>query len=309
MKAIECTKYGPPSVLKICEVEKPVPKDDEVCIRVFATAVTASDVFIRSGRVSIPLWVPFRLAMGITKPRQPILGIVFAGKIESVGKNIRRFKTDDQVYGLSGFKLGCYAEFMCMKEVDSKNGCISIKPSALSYEEATSVAYGGLLALQRVEAANIKRGNKVLIYGASGTTGTIAVQLAKYYGAEVTGICSTSNVEFVKSLGADNVIDYTRINYPNQSCKFDFILDAVGKKKKSLLKEACRSLLTDKGRYVSIDDGDLELQSDRLDTLKELCDSGEIRAIIDRVYPFEQIVAAHEYVSAGHKVGGVAITV
>lgn len=309
MKAIICTKYGPPEVLKMKEVEKPAPKDDEVLIKIFATAVTASDIFIRGSQIPIQFWIPMRIMLGFTKPRKSIIGLVLAGKIESVGKNVKRFKLGDQVYGLTGFGLGAYAEYKCMKETDSTYGCLALKPNNLSYEEATVAAYGGLLAFQYMEKGNIQRGQKVLIYGASGTSGTTAVQFAKYLGAEVTGVCSTSNIELVKSLGADSVIDYTKKDSINLIKQYDFILDAVGKIKTSELKETCKKALTPKGKYVSIDDGKLILDSNRLALIKELVENGHIKPVVDRSYPLEQIVEAHEYVGKGHKKGGVAITI
>ncbi len=309
MKAIICTKYGPPEVLKLKEVEKPAPKDDEVLIKIYATAVTASDIFIRGSQIPIQFWIPMRIMLGLTKPRKSIIGLVLAGEIESAGKNIKRFKPGDQVYGLTGFGLGAYAEYKCMKETDSTYGCLALKPNNLSYEEATVAAYGGLLAFQYMEKGNIQRGQKVLIYGASGTSGTTAVQYAKYLGAEVTGVCSTSNIELVKSLGADTVIDYTKEDSINLIKQYDFILDAVGKIKTSKLKEACKKALTPKGKYVSIDDGKLILDSNRLALIKELIENGHIKPVVDRSYPLEQIVEAHEYVGKGHKKGGVAITI
>jgi NADPH:quinone reductase-like Zn-dependent oxidoreductase len=309
MKAIVCTKYGPPEVLKMKEVEKPTPKDDEILIKIFATAVTASDIFIRGSQIPIQFWIPMRIMLGLTKPRKSIIGLVLAGKIESVGKNVKRFNLGDQVYGLTGFGLGAYAEYKCMKETDSTYGCLALKPNNLSYEEATVAAYGGLLAFQYMEKGNIQRGQKVLIYGASGTCGTTAVQFAKYLGAEVTGVCSTSNLELVKSLGADSVIDYTKKDYINLIKQYDFILDAVGKIKTSELKEKCKKALAPKGKYVSIDDGKLILDSNRLALIKELVETGHIKPVVDRSYPLEQIVEAHEYVGKGHKKGGVAITI
>ena len=309
MKAIVCTKYGPPEVLKMKEVEKPAPKDDEVLIKIFATAVTASDIFIRGSQIPIQFWIPMRIMLGLTKPRKSIIGLVLAGKIESAGKNVKRFKLGDQVYGLTGFGLGAYAEYKCMKETDSTSGCLALKPNNLSYEEATVAAYGGLLAFQYMEKGNIQRGQKVLIYGASGTSGTTAVQYAKYLGAEVTGVCSTSNLELVKSLGADSVIDYTKKDSINLIKQYDFILDAVGKIKTSELKETCKKALTLNGKYVSIDDGKLILDSNRLTLIKELVETGHIKPVVDRSYPLEQIVEAHGYVGKGHKKGGVAITI
>lgn len=310
MKAVICPRYGGPEVLQIKEVEKPTPKTDEVCIKIHATAVTASDIFIRGSQLPIRSLIPMRLFIGLTKPRKSIIGLVLSGEIVSVGKEIKRFQPGDKVYGITGFGLGAYAEFKCMKETDSTFGCLSLKPENLTYEESTYVIYGGLLALQAIEkGGNILQGQKVLIYGASGTSGTIAVQLAKHYGAEVTGVCSTSNLELVDSLGADKVIDYTDKNSANLIEMYDLVLDMVGKAKSSTLKNVCKNALSPSGKYISIDDERLELPSKRLDRLKELTEAGYIKPILDRIYPLEKIIEAHEYVGKGHKKGGVAITV
>ena len=309
MKAVICRRYGPPEVLQLAEVEKPQPDDDEVLIRIYATAVTASDIYIRSGRVKWNLMIPFRLMMGLLGPRNPIIGEVLSGEIEATGKNIKRFRPGDRVYGLTGFSLGAYTEYKCMKEIDSVNGCISLKPENISYEEATMAAYGGLLAFQFIEKGNIRRGQKVLIYGASGTTGTIAIQYAKYLGAEVTAACSTSNLELVRSLGADKIIDYTKRDSLDPRVQYDFILDAVGKNKSSKLKESCIKALTAGGKYVSIDDESLQLDSDRLALIKKLAEAGHIKPVIDRIFTMEQIAEAHRHVGNGHKKGGVAIKV
>ena len=309
MKAVICTKYGPPEVLQLREVEKPTPKDDEVLVKIYATAVTASDIFIRSSQIPIRFRIPMRLMIGLTKPRKSIIGLVLAGEIESIGRDVKRFRIGDQVYGLTGFGLGAYAEYKCMKETDSMHGCLAIKPINISYEEATAAAYGGLLAFQYVEKGNIQRGQKVLIYGASGTSGTMAVQLADYLGAKVTGVCSSANLELVKSLGAEAVIDYTKVDTLDPGVQYDFILDAVGKIKTSKLKVACKKALAPKGKYVSIDDGSLILDSKRLASIKELVEAGHIKPIIDKCFRFEEIVEAHRYVGKGHKTGGVAVSV
>lgn len=309
MKAIVCPKYGPPEVLRLEDVAKPVPANNEVCIKVHATAVTASDIFIRGSQIPIRFLIPMRLMLGLTKPRRSIIGLVLAGEIESAGADIKRFKPGDQVYGLTGFGLGAYAEYKCMRETDSKHGCLALKPANLTCEEATAAAYGGLLALQFMARGNIQAGHKVLIYGASGTSGTTAVQYAKYLGAEVTGVCSTANLELVKSLGADRVIDYTKEESPGPGTQFDFMLDAVGKSKSSKLKVECTNALAPGGVYASIDDGNLLLDSRRLDLMREMVEAGHIRPVVDRLYAFEEIVEAHRYVEAGHKKGGVAITV
>ena len=309
MKAIVCTKYGPPEVLQLKEVEKPSPKNDEVCIKIHATAVTASDIFIRGSKLPLQFWIPMRLMLGLTKPRKSIIGLVLAGEIESAGKDINRFKTGDQVYGLTGFGLGAYAEYKCMKETDSTYGCLALKPANLSFDEATVSAYGGLLAFQFMDMGNIKPGQNVLIYGASGTTGTTAIQYARYLGAKVTGVCSTTNMELVKSLGADTVIDYTRVDTPDPGTQYDFILDAVGKRKTSKFKEACKKALASGGKYVSIDDAALLLDSKRLAFIKELTEAGYLKPVIDRSYQLEEIAKAHRYVEKGHKKGGVVINV
>jgi NADPH:quinone reductase-like Zn-dependent oxidoreductase len=309
MKAIICTRYGPPEVLQLREVEKPTPKDDEVLIKIHATAVTASDIFIRGSQIPIQFLIPMRLYMGLTKPRKSIIGLVLAGEIESTGRDVKRFKTGDQVYGLTGFGLGAYAEYKCMKETDSTHGCLAMKPVNISYEEATVAAYGGLLAFQYVEKGNIQRGQKVLIYGASGTSGTMAVQLANHLGARVTGVCSSTNLELVKSLGAEAVIDYTKVDTLDPGVQYDLVLDAVGTIKTSKLKVACKKALAPRGRYVSIDDGHLMLDSKRLASIKELVEAGHIRPIVDKCYRLEEIVEAHRYVGKGHKKGGVAVTV
>jgi NADPH:quinone reductase-like Zn-dependent oxidoreductase len=309
MKAIICTKYGPPEVLQIKELEKPSPKDDEVLIKIFATAVTASDIFIRSSNVPFLVLIPMRIMLGICKPRKSIIGLVLSGEIEAIGKKINRFKIGDQVYGITGFGLGAYAEYKCMKEIDSTNGCLALKPTNISYEEATVAAYGGLLAFQSMEKANIQSGQNVLIYGASGTSGTIAIQFAKYLGAKVTGVSSTTNLELVKSLGADKVIDYTKVDIFDPKLQYDFILDAVGKSKTSKLKQCCKKALAPKGKYVSIDDEKLLLDSKRLDKITSFIETRGMKLFIDKTYPFDQIVEAHRYVEKGHKKGGVVIKV
>jgi len=309
MKAIVCTRYGPPEVLHLKEVEKPTPGDKEVLIKIHATSVTNSDIFIRSSKLPFPIIVPFRLMIGILKPRKSIIGLVFSGEIESIGKNIKRFKPGDNVYGVTGFNLGTYAEYMCMEETDSMKGCISLKPNNINHEEATMAAYGGLLAFQYLEKGNIQKGQKVLIYGASGTSGTLAIQIAKHLGAEVTGVCSTSNLEMIRNLGADNVIDYTKQDLIPEGVHYDFILDSVGKIKTSKLKIACKKALSQTGKYVSIDDGDLKLNSIRLEKIREYIESGYLKPLLDRIYNLEDIVEAHRYVEKGHKRGGVAVTV
>lgn len=309
MKAVICSKYGPPDVLQLTEVNKPVPKENEMLIQIEASAVTASDIFIRGSNIPIQFKIPMRILIGILKPRKSIIGLVFSGIVKSVGNKIKRFSPGDEVYGMTGFNLGTYAEYTCIKETDSTTGCVSVKPKNISFEEATSAAYGGSLALQFMDIGNIKAKQNILIYGASGTSGTIAVQYGKYLGANVTAVCSGKHLDFVKSLGADRVIDYTITDTLDQNIKFNFILDSVGKMKTSKLKDNCKKALLNDGKYVSIDNGNLELSSKRLDLLTSLIENNKIKPIVDKIYPLEEIVEAHKYVEKGHKKGGVAITI
>lgn len=309
MKAAICTKYGPPEVLRIAQYPKPVPSEDEILIKICATSVTNSDLFIRSSKVSWRVLIPFRLMIGIRKPRKAIIGEVFAGIVKQVGSKTTRFHVGDQVYGLTGFSLGAYAEYKCMKEGDSKQGCVAIKPHNISFEEATSAAYGGLLALQFLEPAAIQPKQKVLIYGASGTSGSIALQYAKTLQAEVTAVCGPSHISFVQALGADKTLDYTKDSEIGKLESYNVVMDCVGKARSSPLKEACQKALTTNGKYLSIDDTALLLDSSRLDRIRKLIEAGQIKAINDRCYALDQIVEAHQYVELGHKTGNVAITV
>jgi NADPH:quinone reductase-like Zn-dependent oxidoreductase len=305
MKAIVCTKYGPPEVLQLKEVEKPVPHNTEVSIKICATAVTASDCIVRGFKT--PVWRPMGLMMGLalgfTKPRQPILGIVFAGEVEAAGNDVKGFAKGDQVFGWdTTLAFGAYAEYKCMPA----KGMLAVKPARMSYEEAAAIPYGGLIALHFLRKGNIQRGDKVLIYGASGAVGTSAVQLAKTFGAAVTGVCSTGNLEWVKSLGADTVIDYTKEDFTARDERYDLILNAVGKRKAQLV---CKKALTPNGKHVTVDDGSPRAQVEDLIFLKELVETGKIRPVIDRSYPLEQMAEAHRYVDEGHKKGNVVIAV
>ena len=286
-----------------------MPRDDEVLIKVMAASVTNSDIFIRSSNVPLRFRIPMRIMIGITRPRNDILGEVLAGEIVRVGPKIKRFQVGDQIFGLTGFSLGAYADYKCMKETDSKKGCLALKPGNISFEEATSAAYGGLLALQFLEKGHIRPKDKVLIYGASGTSGTIAVQYAKHLGAEVTAVCRAEKVDLVRSLGADKTLDYTDQDSISRLEAYDFVLDAVGKARTSELKQACRNLMSDKRKFVSIDDAALILSSNRLNRIRELVEAGIIRPVTDSCFPLEQIIEAHRYVEQGHKRGNVAITV
>ncbi len=242
MKAVICTKYGPPEVLKLKEVEKSVPKDNEVLIKVHATTVTSADIRIRGFRVPLSFWLPARIALGFRSPKINILGAELAGEIESVGKDVKKFKAGDQVFAYPGHHGGGYAEYMCMRE----DSAVAIKPENLTYDEAAAVPFGGNTALHFLKQANIKDKEKVLIYGASGSVGTYAVQLAKYFGAEVTGVCSSSNIELVKSIGADYVIDYTKEDFSKNGEIYDVIFDTVGK---SSLSD-CMESLQKEGVYL-----------------------------------------------------------
>ncbi len=312
MKAIVCTKYGPPEVLQLKEVEKPTPKNNEVLIKIFASAVTASDCIVRGFK--LPIWHPVGLMMGLVlgfnKPRNPILGMVFAGEVESVGKDVKVFNIGDQIFGWTmkssiQINFGTYAEYKCLPE----DSVIALKPINMTFEEAAAVPYGGLIALHYLKQGDIQSGQKVLIYGASGAIGTSAVQLAKYYGTEVTGVCSTSNLEFVKSLGADKVIDYTKENVADSAELYDFVLDSVGERKSSNLKMQVKDSLTPNGKYISVDDGSPKAQVEDLIFLKELVEARHLKPVIDRSYPLEEMVEAHRYVDKGHKKGNVVITV
>jgi NADPH:quinone reductase-like Zn-dependent oxidoreductase len=310
VRAAICTRYGPPEVLELREVATPSPGSHQVGIRIHATAVTVTDCRIRSDLSSAPLAMRFlaRLAVGFGRPRQPILGSALAGEIEAVGKTVKRFAVGDRVYGYSGMRFGGYAEYVCLKETGSLvTGGLVPAPSNLSFAEAAAIPYGGLMALHFIRTGEVRSGQRVLIYGASGAVGTAAVQLARAFGAEVTGVCSTANLELVRSLGAERVIDYTKEDSPGGS--YDLVLDAVGVRKTSALKEACRHALVPGGKYLSVDRGMPRMTASGLLVLSELIEAGKLKPVIDRQYPLERVAEAHRYVEQGHKKGNVVITV
>jgi NADPH:quinone reductase-like Zn-dependent oxidoreductase len=309
MKAVICTKYGPPEVLQIREVEKPTPKPNEVLVKILATTAHIGDTKIRRfepglGPVKDFFFKPvMRLILGFKRPRKKILGMEFSGEIESIGKDVTLFKVGDPVFASTEFRFGTYAQYCCMPE----NGILAFKPINMTHEEAAPVSNGGITALIHLRKANIRKGQKVLIYGASGSVGTYAIQIAKNYGAEVTAVCSTSNIELVKSLGADKVIDYTKEDFTQSGETYDVIYDAVGKIECSKRKKA----LAQTGIYLNVlaASGNIILKVDDLNTLKDLCEAGKLKTVIDRIYPMDEIIEAHRYVDKGHKKGNVVITV
>lgn len=302
MRAIICTKYGSPDVLQLKDIAKPSPKDHEIQIKIHATTVTSGDCRVRGSDVPFLYWVPMRLFLGFRKPRNSVLGVELAGEVTAIGKEVMQFKLGDQVYAINGLSFGAHAQYICLSEEDP----VALKPLNATYEEAAAIPFGGTTALYFLRKGNIKRGMKVLIYGASGAVGTAAVQLAKYFGAEVTGVCSTTNVEFAKSLGAEHVIDYMKEDFTKTSQRYDLILDAVGKVSKS----QCRPLLAPNGTYVTVEgQGIARVTAKDLMLLKELMEAGKMQAVIDRRYALEQIQEAYRYVETGRKRGNVVITV
>lgn len=304
MKAIVCTKYGPPEVLQLNELDKPEPRHDQVRIRVRATAVTSSDCIIRGFKLPIALWLPARLGLGIRRPRKT-LGMVLAGDIDAIGRDVKSFKEGDHVFGFDPFAFGAYAQYKCMSE----SGVLALMPSNLTYDEGATIPYGGMLALHFLRKGEIRSGQKVLIYGASGAVGTSAVQLAKHFGVEVVGVCSADNFGLVSSLGADAVIDYRKEDFTKKGHVYDLVFITVGNRVHPPSRTECKTTLAEDGAYLSVDRGRPKLSIENLLLLKQLAETGKLKPVIDRSYPLEQIVEAHRYVDMGHKKGNVVITV
>lgn len=322
VKAVVYERYGPPEVLHLAEVQRPVPRDDEVLIRVQASTVTAADFRCRSFTVPLSYWIPARLFLGVVRPKLPILGAELSGEIIGTGKDVTKFKKGDQIFAATIGRFGGYAEYACLPET----GVIALKPANMTYEEAAAVPIGARAALHFLRKANIKSDQRVLIYGASGSVGTFAVQLAKYYGAEVTGVCSGSNLELVRSLGADKIIDYTTEDFAAQGEIYDVIFVAVDKgsftdcmkalKPRGIYLNATTPVRTLRMRWAALTSGRTiftgehpSKSADDLVFLRGLIEQGMLRSAIDRTYPLEQIVEAHRYVDLGHKKGNVVVTV
>jgi len=330
MKAIVYTEYGPPDVLKLKEVEKPVPGDKEILVRIHATPVSFGDMLVRDLKAVTPkkfhmpllFWLIAKVYFGIRRPRITILGSEFAGEIESVGKDVERFRKGDPVFGYRGQSMGAYAEYLCMPE----NGVLAPKPANMTYEQAAAVPYGAIMALSLLWKVDLRAGQRVLVNGASGGIGPFVVQLARYYGAEVTGVCGTPRLDYVKSLGADHVIDYTREDFTASAETYDVIVDILGRGRFSRIKRS----LTPNGRWLLVSFKTKKIlqmlwtslaggkkvicalsteKAEDLVFIKELIEAGKIKAVIDQCFPLAQAAEAHRYVEQGHKKGSVVITV
>jgi NADPH:quinone reductase-like Zn-dependent oxidoreductase len=322
MKAITCTKYGAPGVLQLKEIEKPSPKDHEILIKVLATTVTVADCRIRGFVVPRSFWLPAKFALGFSRPRQPILGSELAGVVEAVGEKVTNFKVGDKVFAFSEHKLGAYAGYKCMNEDE----IIALKPENLNFWQSAALPFGGITALYFWRKANISKDKKALVYGASGSVGTYAVQIAKYFGAKVTGICSSENIELVKNLGADKVIDYTGHEWTVLNDKFDIVFDAVGKMNIDKVIETCKP----RGYYIhtvatpfmeiklrlklakskiKLVGGTYSADREQMSFIKKLAEEDFIKPVIDKIYSFNEISLAHEYVDQEHKKGNVVINI
>jgi NADPH:quinone reductase-like Zn-dependent oxidoreductase len=305
VKAVVCTRYGPPEVLRVEERATPVPRKNEVRIRILATAVTSSDCYVRGLNLSPAYRLMARLALGWSAPRQPVLGMVLSGEVDAVGPDATSFEVGQPVFGFNRHRFGTYAQYVCWPE----DGLLASRPANLSDDEAAAIPYGGLLALHFLRKGNVRAGQRVLVYGASGAVGTSAVQLARHFGAEVTGVCGPANVDLVASLGATTVIDYTSEDFTNRAERYDLILDAVGRRKSAAALRRCRQVLAPGGACVSVDDGTPKLRREDLVLLGELATKGDIKPVIDRTYALDDIVDAHRYVDNGHKRGNVVVAV
>jgi NADPH:quinone reductase-like Zn-dependent oxidoreductase len=321
MQAMVYEKYGPPEVLHLKEVAKPIPSDNEILIRIHATTVSSADCRVRGSNAPFGFGLLMRLVLGISGPRQPILGSELAGAVESIGKDVKRFQVGDLVFAFADIKMGCHAQYKCMPQ----DGAVVAKPPNLTFEQAAAMSFGGTTALHYLKKAQLQRGEKVLINGASGSVGTAAVQLAKYFGAHVTGVCSTVNLDLVKSLGADQVIDYTKASFTQHGDTYDVIVDTAGTAPYSV----CKGALNDGGRLLlvlatlpdmlpipwvamtsskKIIAGPAVGCAEDLRFLADLAEKGQLRPVIDRCFPFEQTAQAHRYVDTGRKKGNVVIT-
>ena len=304
MKAAICTGYGPPEVLQVRNVPDPRPGHNEVCIRLYATSVTASDCIVRGLKLRGRYRLFMRIAFGWRAPRKQIIGMIASGRIESVGRDVKSFQEGDEVFGMDGFRAGCYAEKVCWPATAD----LAARPANLTFEEAAALPYGGLLASYFLRRLNVGSGQKVLVYGASGAIGTSAVQLARHLGAEVTGVCSAANLELVRSLGATTVIDYTKDDFTTGGEKYDVVFDAVGRRKSTQAMANSSAVLAPGGVSMSVDDSFPRSKRSDLVRLKELAESGDLRPVIDRRYPLDEIAEAHRYVDQGHKKGNVIVT-
>lgn len=304
MKAVICTKYGPPEVLQIQDVPKPTPKNNEILVRIIASAVNSGDVRVRGLAVQGFLKVIMRLVLGFTKPRKPILGVVFSGVVEAVGDKVSRFNVGDKVFGMTGFKFGTHAEYIAINQYSN----VLVMPENATYEEAAAIVFGGHTAIYFLNKMKIaeKRNPIILIIGATGSVGTSAIQIAKYFGANITAVCSSSGKDFVESLGVEDIILYDREDFLNQPNQFDFVFDSVGK----TTKKQCRKLLRDGGVYKTV--GGLETASEskeQLELSKLLFEEGLLKAVIDKTYTLKEIVEAHRYVDSGRKKGNVVLKI
>ncbi|GAA2359643.1 NAD(P)-dependent alcohol dehydrogenase [Dactylosporangium salmoneum] len=304
MQAVVCTRYGPPEVLCLTEVDQPEPGPGEVRVRVRATTVTTSDCFVRGFRLKPSLWIPARLVLGVTRPRRPVLGMVFAGDVDAVGPGVAATQVGQAVYGFDRFRFGCYAEY----KVLPASGVVAPKPANLDYERAAALPYGGLLALSFLRG-RVRPGQNVLVYGGSGAVGTAAVQLAKHDGARVTAVCGPANADLVASLGADTVIDYHRQDVTEVDERFDLIFVAVGDRVGPPTRRHCRRILTPDGTYLAVDQGRPVVRGDDLRLLTRLAEAGRLTPVIDRRYGLAEMAEAHRYVEGGHKRGNVVVTV